>query len=182
MKKTAVLFAIVVCNALAFAQNYFPYPDSGAVWTVLLESGNPTVPYQSSYATYTLGGDTVIGAWTYKKITPNGQWPERGALREDTINHRIYFAGDCMINYQDTLLYDFNLAVGDTAYTDVGGDVYLVDNVDSVLIQGQYRKRMQLSSQFGGMDEWIVGIGSTNHPLSPLMPMEFESNLILLCL
>lgn len=63
-------------------------------------------------------------------------------------------------------LYDFDLAVGDTAYADVDTfDPYAVVNqIDTVYFNGRPRKRLLISNG----DQWIQGIGSNQGLFRPL--------------
>jgi hypothetical protein len=152
--------------------------DSGTVWTVLFEYQSSPNDYHANYDAFVLGGDTVIGSYTYKKIT--GPQNTDGGLREDTVNHKVYFAGNTVLgSYNDTLIYNFDLQVGDTAYYEWGNGTWAtVYAVDSVLIQSQYHKRIKLTNM--GADEWVEGIGSLSMPVQPLT-FEFEWNNSLMC-
>jgi hypothetical protein len=102
-------------------------------------------------------------------------------LRQDTANRKVYllepFSG------QDTLLYDFDLALGDTlppAYNNYIQD-NVVSNIDSVLVGNQYHRRFWLSA--AGTADYtaiIEGIGSTFGLTFPLFP-PFEFFNTLLC-
>lgn len=179
-----LLFFLLLLNikTVAHSQVYHALPDSGAVWTVLSEAQNVIVPYQYGYDTYSLSGDTLIGNTVYRRFR-NSTGYDHGGLREDTLNNRIYFAGVIFgQSFPDSLLYDFNVQIGDTACMDPTGEYYVVNTIDSVLILGQFRKRIQMTSQFGLTDEWIEGVGSTNHPFRPAIGMEFEGNWTTMCL
>jgi hypothetical protein len=162
------------------AQVYYPFPDSGAVWTIIIETQSSPTNYHMGYNSYELQGDTVIGSYTYKKII-NGDNSVLGGIRNDIPNHKVYFAGDFhWNNYGDTLLYNFDLNVGDTAYNDIYNSQWVtVTAIDSVIVQGQYHKRLILNDFQG--EEWVEGVGSLNHPLAPL-DFEFEWNNTLSCL
>lgn len=77
------------------------------------------------------------------------------------------------------VLYDFSLIIGDTAYYEDNSGAstqdspVTVENIDYETIQGEQHKRMILSNG----DVWIQGIGSTVHPLWPVMS-HFEINYI----
>jgi hypothetical protein len=179
MKKLIIVFLSCLGLLSARAQTYYPFPDSGAVWTVFFEYQSSPTNYSASYWIYELGGDTVIGAYTYNKIT--GSNGTIGGIRNDSANQKVYFAGDFEQNsYTDTILYDFSLNVGDTAYFDMGQSQWItVSAVDSVLIQGNYHKRISLN--VWSNDEWVTGIGSLSTPFAPLT-FEFEWNNTLNCL
>lgn len=178
MKKTLLILLSCLGLLSVRAQTYYPFPDSGAVWTVFIETQSSPTNYTASNAIYELGGDTVIGAYTYSKITG---YNVLGGIRNDSANQKVYFAGDFEWNsYTDTVLYDFALTVGDTAYFDTGNSQWVtVSGVDSVLIQGQYHKRLILN--VWSNDEWVTGVGSLSMPMAPLT-YEFEWNNTLNCL
>jgi hypothetical protein len=88
-------------------------------------------------------------------------------LREDTISKKVYTVNSAG---QEKLLYDFSLNVNDTVtvypkpYWWADSLQVKVEDIDSVSILGQYRKRLKVIGvdMFSGMEEyWIEGIGST---------------------
>ena len=165
MIKTILTFVYILVFNVAHAQTstYFPFPDSSAWWTVRFSFfGPPPVTIQ-----YYILGDTVISANQYHKVytydTLSNYSNYFTAFRQDTSAKRIF-----MVNSQMTseyLAYDFNLAVGDTFILD-SIKQFTVTIVDSVLVQGQYRKHIHLSaiSTFWCLctcePDWIEGIGS----------------------
>jgi hypothetical protein len=112
----------------------------------------------------------------------------QGAIRQDTLLKKIYFMppGETY----DSLLYDFNLNLGDTlppSYQTAGTlDSNFVTKIDSVLVGVNYRKRFWLTpiNYWGGTDSnyvaLIEGIGSTYGLLSELVPV-FEAGCQLRC-
>ncbi len=116
-------------------------------------------------------GDTIINSKNYISI---GQSQDSTF---DDINNTTFFCGVREINQQyifvqanDTVeykLYDFGVNAGDTVTINnpftVGITNFKVVSVDSVLILGQYRKRVNVDElTMGGWPEaWIKGIGST---------------------
>jgi hypothetical protein len=95
-----------------------------------------------------------------------------GALREDS-SRKIRFRlfpnnfpyGNCPLSLtadKDTILYDFNLQLGDTLISSSSYPV--VFEIDSIqLLNGEWRKRYVSNSG----EAWIEGIGSTNGLLAP---------------
>jgi hypothetical protein len=67
------------------------------------------------------------------------------------------------------LLYDFDLSVGDSAYS-YYSEPYIT-GIEEVEIQGVFRKKFIIGE---GIDYYIQGIGSVNHPLYPKMEL-FET-------
>lgn len=150
-------------NKISFCQ-YVHFPDSNAVWA--LDFIGPEI--------YLVGGDTSINNVNYKKYyattdTSLNIYGLYGFLREDTLTKKIYaFTTTSTV---ENLLYDFSANVGDTVsvfsycWGAFGNLDVKVAAIDSILIQGQYRKRLNvvnLDINNNWLDEyWIEGIGST---------------------
>jgi len=182
-----------------FGQTYYAFPDSNAVWRVdwgtstCLSFTLPDAQYQ-----YVITGDTVIGPETYQKIERSGictlccmppltvAHPDNrymGALRQDTLlRHVYYLPSDSTTEY---LLYDFSLSLGDTVKgylsdATFSGCIAIVDSIDSVLIDGSYRRRIMTSGcGAASIIIFIEGIGSTYGLLEPFFTnMEATGTLI----
>jgi hypothetical protein len=92
-----------------------------------------------------------------------------GFLRDDTLNKKVY--GFTTDTTSEQLLYDFSLNVGDTTsvfsfmWGTYGYAYVKVSAIDSILILGQYRKRLAIVDLDGNSqplpEYWIEGIGST---------------------
>ncbi len=124
-------------------------------------------------------GDTIISGITYHKIYKQGMWSYGnfdstaiaygstvyytsclppvyssayfGAIRNDTLHKKVFYYQ--MSASSETLLYDFSLAVGDTSIVQAG----VVTSIDSVLVNGNYRKRFNYS----GLST-VEGIGNAS--------------------
>ncbi|MBU1370674.1 MAG: T9SS type A sorting domain-containing protein [Bacteroidetes bacterium] len=174
MKKLASLLIGVklLCCTPTFGQNYFPFPDSNAIWNTV---GNNIFTSGEFRTRYGLFGDTIINSTPYHKIYD---------LFDTNLIHKnsSYFAAmrleekKVIIQIQDfpeTILYDFSLNVGDTIWYEIGGCAYssgcdlwpqshwkTVTAIDTITIDnGDQRKRWHLESDFMS-DTWIEGIGS----------------------
>jgi hypothetical protein len=83
-----------------------------------------------------------------------------GGLREDG-SKRVYYYNPSTAS--ESLIYDFGLAVGDTLrITGAGG---IVSSIDSVSINGQYRRRMNFRTYSGNpwsSGSWIEGLGNSS--------------------
>jgi len=162
---------------VASAQNYHPFPDSNAIWSEVFTNGQPLEidTYQ-----YGIKGDTLINEKWYKKIyllndttypLHTGQFC--GAIRED--DQKRIFVVECSCTYpgadeNEVLLYDFSKTTGDTVYVGVEGVgpwgmPLVIDQIDSVLINDEYRKTFHFD---GYPYFWIEGIGSTRGLFSPI--------------
>lgn len=163
---------------------YHSFPES-AVWRVDYYCHN-TLQYvinANYYFQYSITGDTLINSNTYKKIyrsfvfednvyhdtpiTPTPPPPSGyvGALRDDSISNKTFFI--FANTNDDSLLYDYNLGVGDTLrgfitlYIDTFHIKPIVSSIDSILINGQYRKRWNFDS-IGYSPLYIIeGIGAS---------------------
>ncbi len=150
--------------------------------------------YFSCYYSYA-NSDTVIRGTSYCRIRYNRSvnysvcttvMPGIGDLcyvREDTIAHKVYYAGDTA----EYVLYDYNLVIGDNISYDNGGGV-LIDSViatDSILIYGIYHKTITLQSKYDHgyrMYTVVEGVGATATPFFPVsFGGCFEFNEMLAC-
>lgn len=159
------------------SQEYIPFPDSNAIWSEVFTWLQPfeIITYQ-----YGILGDTTINSIAYHKVyrlndtvypLVPGQYC--GAIREDNSKH-IYVIG-CNCTYPgsgegEVLLYDFSKSVGDTVFVGIyglePGGYLIIDSIDSILIENNYRKTFHftISDYF----YWIEGIGSTRGLFSPI--------------
>ncbi|HEX7413365.1 MAG TPA: hypothetical protein VF411_04905, partial [Bacteroidia bacterium] len=178
---------------------YHPFPDSNAVWNETswyYNNGLPPPIYNPNIVF--LAGDTVISTIHYKKLLSSGYRyatvtsnsccvyynAYAGAIRQDTIHKKVYYRNYSSTSV-DTLLYDFNLNVGDTLPKSYINNYLIVSNfvssIDSILIGTSYRKQYHISVRGGGNSNYvslIEGIGSTfglTYPLYP--PLENGYNL-----
>ncbi len=151
-------------------QTYNPFPTDSAKWSCETYSYNawvlPPIPDACITIHYGLSGDTLIAASQYNKLYRNNSGAVDfnlstatyvAAVREDTIKKVwVRMAGDSL----DILYYDFALDSGDTFCFDYfGTGCYPVTSVDSILIQGSYRRQINFQAHNG--ETWIEGIGST---------------------
>jgi hypothetical protein len=143
-----------------------------------MESWHEDAAYPFDYVKrYELIGDTIIESDKYSKVyltrtagyhksgpcdffyweQPKEELTYSGGFRSDT-NQRVFFVPpDSTV---EKTIYDFSVQTKDTIVFERSGRNYsymaVVLNVDSVLIQDSYRKRIQLDNN----DFWIDGIGS----------------------
>lgn len=185
MKKIIFSLAFISLALSAWTQTnvYHPFPESNAIWSVYYSDQCwPFYRYYTEEYQYTLGKDTIIDKYTYKKIYESGFYHDRncsgdytphyfysyaGGLRQDTINKKVYFRYN---SDHDSILYDFNKKVGDTIFQAsiaIPSKVYkiVISYIDSVLVGSSYRKQFHLDSCSYTM---IEGIGNTSGLLEPL--------------
>lgn len=173
MKKT-ILFCVLFCifGFNISAQNYIPFPDSNAVWSM-------------RRAKFSVKGDTLLAAKIYKKYYV--QW--------DTVNYNFdfskstYYAGvreDSQRIYAwhrldttERLLYDFNVNVFDTVTTwilpfDYVPSVSPVFYSNKYMVSGVYTLQLDggivtkcielFDDPWGTSTIWYSGIGSSLGP------------------
>lgn len=194
MKKLILFSILLFITFRSMSQGYVPFPTGTATWNTLYYSnGNPDP--NDNYAqnfTFTMNGDTVIGGTSFNKIYCDNMYI--GGLREDA-SRNIYFApyntNITALNYLNTffpgnaeyIIYSFDsLYVGQTLNINSGANSIQVVGIDTVTINGQPRKRYEISNQnmIFGNEYWIEGIGSTKHLLSSYA-QEFEWKYYTLC-
>jgi len=163
-----IIFFISLFPSLLFSQQYLPLAVEGNVWSVA---------YQKFFAS----GDTILSGKTYKKIyfkELDSTFSMVGTNYlcgiRDSADGRTYFRP--RLESTEQVLYDWNLNVGDSIlmYTNCYAGSYsflssfynnfidkdVITNVDSVLIDGIYRKRMTLADNlFFYPFYWVEGIG-----------------------
>lgn len=208
--KKLIPILLLFYSLSSFGQTYYPFPDSVGVWREVQYFGQaPTaVDYYSVY----INGDTTINSNSYSKLyeywsntnlnidTINSTY--YGALREN--NKKIYFYPDTNVttpfygnaygfcyewlnpnpNYsQDLLLYDFDVVIGDTVFYPHLDNMFIVINsIDSVLIQSQYRKKYSYSISLQGVcwggqsGNYVEGIGDIQSGLFGLFRFYFENS------
>ncbi len=144
---------------------------------------------------YYLNGDSVVGNYTYKKVFKRGKheynWmapPPSGycngsyfynffyvLIRQDSL--KVYIREG---NNNEALLYDFDLAVGDTlpeTYFLMEDDI-VVTSIDSILVGESYRKVFSLSCECMISNLLIEGIGFGEGFLEYFPDWEFPARLI----
>ena len=182
---------------------YHPFPDSNAVWSEsywyqnYYSSGYPPCNVVCPNIVF-LTGDTTISTIHYKKILGSGYCScmgstsgyyyntYKGAIRQDSVHKKVYYCAPSTST--DTLLYNFNLSVGDTllaSYINFSGSNY-VSSIDSILIGTSYRKQYHISAiVLGCCDsnyvQLIEGIGSTFGLGYLISPSSGESGSTLNC-
>jgi hypothetical protein len=186
MKATITLLALTCFLLTGFGQVYQPFPTSSALWR---ESSNGFQCSCCSEYQYTITGDTVINTLTYHKLQKTGvayqeNWNGNcttniaysinqyvGSFINDSANKLINFIYPS--ESADSILYNFNLAIGDTVppspLNEHGNIVNIVTAIDSVYLGNVYHKRFKLDDCSFEPQQlyYIEGIGSTYGLLSP---------------
>lgn len=177
-----LLIALVVYGNLFSQSNvYKPFPQTYGSWNVSGQHyvGSPPTSMYLTYQKYEVLGDTIIGLYTYKKVTvstsmynPFSFGPKIFAFgyRNDVIAKKVYYLDVTGGINKDTLWYDFNLNVGDSlketySYSHLGlinsNQRRIVNSIDSVLICGTYYKQFNFGCSINGGFETslIEGVG-----------------------
>jgi hypothetical protein len=187
MKKSILSFLLLVAMS-ATGQNF---PTDSALWKEWyydIECLNLPFCYERQYL---LAGDTIIGNKTYNKIFLSIQYFNnpyydvgyQGAVYYDNAADKVYWRP--ANTSQDTLLYDFNLSVGDTLpetyiYQIGWGNIIRIDSIDTVMTSGHTITRYHMDNAGWGSEYILHGIGSTIGFLETIYPF-FESENHLGC-
>ena len=192
---TTIISIMILVPLYSIAQNDVPFPDSGGLWKETYWWQPSPFFYNGIGDTY-IEGDTVFNDTVYHKVYNLRRdvfcsdsiisGPEYdGALREDTINQKVYYRGNA--NSIERLIYDYTLQVGDTLPEEMNwfspySGVY-VTAIDTITtFDGVQRRIWYLSSEDPSL-EWpqiIEGIGSTSGLLGGIKS-SFEGWNELLC-
>jgi len=157
---TSFLLTFICINS--YSQKYEPIVDTSKVWSWTFISGTEWGPiYNVTFEKFTT--DTIINNKKYTRLTKfyNDslmlQSNNRSLLRDDTLG-RVYVYSDGT----ETILFDFNLNVGDTFRTkQLYSDEYLiVDSIADKKFAQKIRKHIYFSHCFYHWNQlWIEGIG-----------------------
>jgi hypothetical protein len=194
MKK--IILVLLIYPFCFFGQQSFPLIKDGGIWRVANNIKISSSPDNSllEKSQYLMEGDTTIDNMVYKKIYECDYSPSISnkiyiaGIREDSIG-RVYLLADSNFQVFSTfidpgkeyLLYDFSFNVGDTLFVnDPLDSVQIVVAIDSVMVDGQYRKRWRFNQSGITEREWIKGIGSTKGLFFPAS-YEFENFQSLTC-
>jgi hypothetical protein len=164
--------------------------DPESEWRVDYQYAAPDLVFNNIYRDF-IDGDTIINSIEYHKIYFSGYsyygfFPLgdlyyfdhllHGFLREEDNKWYTFYENN------DALLFDFTMNVNDTVfscYTSTMGEAIIVDSVDSILVDGTYRRRLHLYADFGTVDDYIIeGIGATSGLFENIYMFEWHSNLI----
>lgn len=181
-KKLLFVATLFSLNAKSQTSIYHPFPEDSATW-ISDSYGNFCSGYCAS-TFYEMNGDTIINSQLYNKIYgslgdfyyitpplfPNpgvvgatfSACSYIGGIRQDSINKKVYFIDSTMST--DTLLYDFDLSIGDTIeswYNKTNIQFPLVvSGTDSVLVNNNYHKFYSFTNMPQGLGlNLIEGVG-----------------------
>ncbi len=155
------------------------FPEDSAIWNIIGDNAFTSDTWRFRYG---IIGDTLINitdldtSYTYSKVyslydsTLSGFNASYFAAIRNTEDGKVFIL---MPEYEECLLYDFSLEIGDTAWYSIGGGLCnnnvefwsqdhfkVVTGIDSLLLEnGQYRKKWSLEGELMN-DTWVEGIGS----------------------
>ena len=177
--KKALLVLLLVLSSITYSQD-FSMTDQGNKWGYRSYDPqcDPNDPYdgdclETSLDGYRINGETTINGTTYAIMerTTNftSSWFFSTFIRKE--EGVVYTYSE---SQGETILYDFNLEVGDMIEIEFEADCTLDDNdngfadvieVSTQFIAGKNRKVITFdiinNSNFSGYEQWIEGIGST---------------------
>jgi type IX secretion system substrate protein len=180
MKKLLIILLIIVGNAKpspAQINIYHPFPEDTATWVTDMVYSACMGYCGTNF--YEMKGDTLINSESYNKIYVRyGRFYNIsagivgtdsfavcsyiGAIRQDSINKKVFFIDPTMTT--DTLLYDFDLTVGDTIQSWFNKwsmpFPLIVSGIDSISINGNYHKMFNFQGYGNGIiTSLIEGVG-----------------------
>ena len=183
-----LLSAVIIAFSFMGTAQVNAYFANDPVWKITLTDGqmNPCIKYETY--NYWTSGDTIIGSYTYKKVYAKGQayyqWmsptpPGPGQCTDPPYSYMngnpVFFLRSsgkkiyAKMSGGDTLLYDFNLNVGDTlpkTYNNSQNNI-IVTAKDSIFTANGYMKRFTLNSNTPS--QYLVeGIGHSGGLVEPL--------------
>ena len=161
--KNIFIFLLAIITTTASTQSVFP--DHG-LWEQKYHSiawghGGEIIWEYTTYSNFSIIGDTVSQNDTLLKLFKNQQF--NGYIHVQ--NQKVFYG-----THPDSLriLFNFGLNPGDTFTFNAPSYSYgilqsTVSSIDSVLIKGEYRKRINFNNFPGyGAAQWIEGIGDVN--------------------
>lgn len=197
MRKLIPTILLLLCASFCEAQSYVPFPTDSATWFDFVHVYGNEQPPSSILMVHRIEGDSVINGANYLNVyeASSSATEYIGGLREDD-DRNIWWlpssSGTDALDLQtivipdppeEVLLYSFNeLAIGAPVPVNSGNSNFVVTSIDSIQVDGVYRKTYRLSCQhlLGNEDVWVEGIGSVHGLFSPLQ-YEFEWTLSMEC-
>ena len=165
------LFTILCFFIIVKAQSQHSFPAADVIWG---EAYKAHTDSNSRIIYYGLKNhDTTINSTVYHKLYQSDDTVLQetefiGGVREDSVNRKVYFFGNLhnagVANRAEYLLFDFSVGRGDTLKGNANGGRnnwltnLVVADVDSILLDGTYRKRIWLN--FNVPSVWVEGVGN----------------------
>lgn len=164
-----------ISNLVAQSNAYHPLPEKNVAWLQQYQTGSGN----TGYIKYEMNGDTLFDGKMYKKLyqTQPSSMYYQGSVRQDIKQKKVFF---CPAGGKEQLLYNFDLAIGDTVNGADANDTLTVQKIDSALVGNEYHRVFRLKSAKGlGAGELIEGVGHSGGFLSHYeYVFEFGSKLL----
>ncbi len=203
-KKIKLILLLTIVFILLFqfkinAQQYHPFPEENAYWTVA--EFDQQIWAWDTYI-YTVKGDTSLNNKSYKKIfrlndipgTADTLWELHSFMRQEPENKKVWFIRHYMGESTEKLGYDFDAQIGDTVYLpafdyeNIGDSIFvLIDPIwdSSLLNNGEYRKNYFYASIYPGidLDPYVIeGVGTQRTPFPNLFYFDAFHQSMMYCL
>lgn len=199
MKRYFIIILLVSLNFCIYSQKYYQIPDTLSSWDVAYS----TYPEDNltNLVRYESYGDTIVNQKSYIKIyttiktsyygvfyNPKVPAPHVDSTKSfyGLIRNTNEGKAFVILDSIEYILYDFSLKINDSINVSryKNYDFYLkVINIDTLIINGTSRKRLELSQlPLGGFNlptYWIEGIGSVNGLFSNQCCTEYGSGSLL---
>ncbi len=170
MKKNIALYFLILSSFVVQGSsgNYHPLPDSNATWKLdFYADPAQCPPFGYCYSiNVTIVKDTIIGAYTYH-LTDYPTPFSYPAYREDTVSKKVFFPLEVVPGIvRDTLLFDFNLQIGDTITQVIPGlfqgHQFKATTIDSIFNGAYYLRRWTITdiTSGAGVSEIVEGVGN----------------------
>lgn len=189
-KRITKFFVMLFLMYEMFAQTniYYPFPEHDAMWCCSFAFSAPPDCYLG-YSIYIMKGTQLINGQLYHIIVSRDSIRHEKCtppihigltiiydtlyIRQDS-NLKVVWLYDASVN-GDKVLYNFNLSVGDTldttkVYFANMSSLKIITSIDSVLINGKYRKRYNYNTGcnlFPTDTSMIEGIGALHGLIYP---------------
>jgi hypothetical protein len=193
--KTQITTALIFLSGIAFAQ-VPDYLSNDPNWRQEWWFGGSMPCLQIHNYIYYLNGDSIVGDVEYKKLyeireqeytwmAPPPQQDCDSKVLTDEFRILLRQEGKKMYVFEngaEHLLYDFDLAVGDTlpqTWNMLTDGIY-VTGIDSIIMGEHYRKVFHLNDVWGDENFLIEGVGSNLGLLEefPMPMLNYPSNLL----
>lgn len=185
-----ISFVCVLLLATLSAASQIPdYFASDPAWrlTSACQAGLPCI--ENTGYVYYIKGDSTIGNLTYQKLFKRGKseftWNASPPIPPSCTGSHVFNHFEALIRQDkrkvyvrdnqgtDTLLYDFDLQIGDSLPVtwnnqNIKGSI-IVSGIDSILAGTDYRRIFQLSGN--SSSTLVEGIGHNNGLLEPFPPI-----------
>ena len=142
-----------------------PYYDHSGTRTVYSKQGDTTISESIYVKIFRIGisfqegiNEQQGGGYLYYNIeTPFFDTTHYALLRSE--NKRMYKWNEEL--NEEQLLYDFDMQVGDTfqVHSEILESIAIVESIDSILLGGEFRKRIMVNAELIGNNEFIEGVG-----------------------